>query len=201
MGVAVNSSHVVSAAASSSAGGLLTLFPCSSVGSLPWDTVLHKLLQHGSLPRGAVLQKQVAPTWVSHEVVSSASKPAPTWAPLSMGAQVLPQACSSVGCPQVHSILQASTCSSMGSSPGCRWISAPPWTSSLPHHGFLQGLQGNLCSSAWSTSSPSFFTDLGVCGVVSLTLSHSSLWLQLLMPRGFFFPFLIILSQMCYYHI
>jgi len=45
---------------------------------------------------------------------------------------------------------------------------------SLPYHGLLHRLQGNLCSRAWSTSSPSFFTDLGVCGVVSLT-SHSSL--------------------------
>ncbi|KAK4824229.1 LOW QUALITY PROTEIN: hypothetical protein QYF61_012203 [Mycteria americana] len=31
---------------------------------------------------------------------------------------------------------------------------------SLPHHGLHQGPQGNLCSRAWSTSSPSFFTDL-----------------------------------------
>ncbi|KAK4810770.1 hypothetical protein QYF61_007744, partial [Mycteria americana] len=30
---------------------------------------------------------------------------------------------------------------------------------SLPHHGLHHGLQGNLCSSAWNTSSPSFFTD------------------------------------------
>ena len=42
----------------------------------------------------------------------------------------------------------------------------------LLHHGPLHGLQGNLCSGTWSTS---FFTDLGVCTVVSLTFSHSSL--------------------------
>ena len=36
---------------------LLTLFPCSSVGSLPWDTVLHELLQCGSFPWAAVLQE------------------------------------------------------------------------------------------------------------------------------------------------
>ncbi|KAK4807205.1 hypothetical protein QYF61_024325 [Mycteria americana] len=30
----------------------------------------------------------------------------------------------------------------------------------LPHHGRHHRLQGNLCSGAWSTSSPSFFTDL-----------------------------------------
>ncbi|KAM9590921.1 uncharacterized protein ACIBXB_005956 [Morphnus guianensis] len=45
---------------------------------------------------------------------------------------------------------------------------------SLPHHGLHHGLQGNLCSGAWSISSPSFFTDLGVRRVVSLTCSHSS---------------------------
>ena len=59
----------------------------------------------------------------------------------------------------------------------------------LPHHGLHHGLQGNLCSGAWSTSSPSFFTDLGVCRAVSLTCSHSSLWLQLLC-LGFLSPFL-----------
>ncbi|KAK4818263.1 hypothetical protein QYF61_009968 [Mycteria americana] len=58
---------------------------------------------------------------------------------------------------------------------------------SLPHHGLHHRLQGNLCSSAWSTSCPSFFTALGVCRVVSLTYSHSSLWLQL---RSKFFPLL-----------
>jgi len=36
-------------------GGLLTLFLCSSVGSLPWETVLHKLLQYESLPTGSQL--------------------------------------------------------------------------------------------------------------------------------------------------
>ena len=42
---------------------------------------------------------------------------------------------------------------------------------SLPRHGLLHGLQGNLCSGVSSPSSPSFFTDLGVCRVVSLTVS------------------------------
>ena len=144
MRVAVSSSHVVSAAPSSSGGGLLTLFPCSSVGSLPqetvlhellqresfpWATVLHELLQHGSFPRGAVLQEQTAPAWVPHGVTSPASKPAPARAPLSMGPQVLPGACSSAGFPRGHSLLRASPCSGVGSSTGCRWISAPPWTS------------------------------------------------------------------------
>ncbi|XP_074905859.1 uncharacterized protein LOC142041118 isoform X1 [Buteo buteo] len=46
---------------------------------------------------------------------------------------------------------------------------------SLPHQGLPHGLQGNLRSGAWSISSPSFFTDLGVRRLVSLTCSHSSL--------------------------
>jgi len=122
MGVTVNSSHVVSATPSSSGGGLLTLCPCSSVRSLPRETVLHqllqcesfpqaavlyKLLQCGSLPRGAVFPEQTAPAWVPHRVKSLASKPAPAWALLSVGLQVLPGACSSVGYPQGHSILRA----------------------------------------------------------------------------------------------
>ena len=88
IGVVVSSSHVVSAAPSSSRGRLLILFPCSSMWSLPWETalqkiiqhepfpqaaVLHKLLQHRSFPQGTVLQEQAAPAWRS----------APLWA--SMG--------------------------------------------------------------------------------------------------------------------
>lgn len=45
----------------------------------------------------------------------------------------------------------------------------------LLHHGLLQGLQDKFFSSFWSTSSPSFFNDLGVCRVVAVTDSHSSL--------------------------
>jgi len=62
-------------------------------------------------------------------VTSPASKPAPAWSPLSTGPQVLAEACSRVDSLQGHSLLQASTSSSMGSSTGYRWISAPPWTS------------------------------------------------------------------------
>ena len=95
----VSSSHGVSAASSSSGGGLLESFPCSSRESLSWETVLHKLLQCESLPRGADLQEQAAPVWVPHGVTSPASKPALAWAPLFTGPQVRPGACSSVGFP------------------------------------------------------------------------------------------------------
>jgi len=45
----------------------------------------------------------------------------------------------------------------------------------LHHHDLLHMLQGNICSGAWNISSDSFFTDLGVYVVLSLTFSHSSL--------------------------
>jgi len=73
MGVMDSSSLFVSAAPSSSGGGLLTLFPCSTVRSVSQETVLHKLLQCESFSQGAVLQEQAAPVWVSHEVRSPAS--------------------------------------------------------------------------------------------------------------------------------
>jgi len=58
--------------------GLLMLFRCSVVGSLPWDIVLYELLQHGSFPWGAVLPELL---WcVSPTVCSSCQDPAPTWA-------------------------------------------------------------------------------------------------------------------------
>ena len=140
----VISSHVVSAAPSSSGEELLTLFPCFSVGSLPQERVVHELVQHESFPqaavihefvqrwsfpRGAVLQEQAAPALVLHGVTSPARKCAPAWGPLSMGPQVLPGLCSSMGLPWGHSLLLASPCSSVESASGCRWRSATPWTS------------------------------------------------------------------------
>jgi len=146
MEVMISSSHV-SAIPSSSGGGLLTLCPCSSMRSLSRETVLHKRLQCESFPRaaalhklpqcgsfpwGAVLQEQAAPAWVPHGVTSPASKPAPVWAPLSMGPQVLAGACSSVGSPWGHNLLQASTCSGVGSLPwatgGYLLHCGSPWT-------------------------------------------------------------------------
>jgi len=195
MGVMVSSSHIVSADPSSLRGGLLTLFPCSSMWSLSLETVLHKLPQResipqaaalqdlpprGSLPWGAVLQERAAPAWVPHRVSSPASKPAPAWVPLSMGLQVLARACSSAGSPRGYSFLQASTCSGMGSlpratgeyllhcGPSCTAGGQPasPWS-------FILSCK-TVCSGVSSTSSPLLFTDRGVCRVVSLTPSHPS---------------------------
>lgn len=95
MEAVVSSSYVLCAIPSSSVRGFLTVFLCSSVGTLPWDTVLHKLLhceffpqsavlhellQHSSLPKSAVLQEQTAPSWVTRGVPSPASKLPPVWA-------------------------------------------------------------------------------------------------------------------------
>lgn len=77
-----------SAAPSFSWGGLLTIFPCSSVESLaqeslhkllhcesfPWAADLNRLLQAGSLPWGTVLQEQAAPAWVPHRFAGPVSK-------------------------------------------------------------------------------------------------------------------------------
>jgi len=144
MRVMVSSSHAVSAAPCPSGEGLLTLFAGSSVRSLsqervlhkllqreslPWAAALHKLPQHGYFPRGAVLQEQTPPAWVHHGVMSPASKPAPAWAPLSTGLQVLAGACSSAGSPRgsqppsgIHLLRRGVP------STGYRWISAPLWT-------------------------------------------------------------------------
>jgi len=213
----VSSLHVVSTAPSSSWGGLLTLFPCSSMGSIPQQTVLHKLLQREpfpwaavvhklpqrvSLPQGAVLQEQTSPAWVPHGVTSPANKPAlarasfTPWAHRSW--QEPAPACVpcrvTVSLRHIHLLwrgvlhrLQVDICSTVD----LRGLQRE----SLLHHGLHHRLQGNPCSGAWSTSSPFFFTGLGVCRAVSLTYSHS-LWLQLC--RVFFPHFRNMLSQRCY---
>jgi len=206
MGVVVSTLHIVSASPSSSVGGLLTLCPCSSMGSLLWDTVLHKLsnvrlsyrlqiftncssmsLFHVCFPQGAVLQEQAAPAWVPHGVIGPASKPALVWAPLSTGLQVLPggsQSPSGIHLLQrgVFHELQVEICSTVDLHGLQR--------DRLLHHGLLHGLQGNLCSGTRSTSSTSFFIDPGVCRLVSLTWSHSCL----LAAVALFFLFLNMLS-------
>jgi len=173
MGTAGSSSHVVSAAPSSSGRGLLTLCPCSSVRSLSRETVLHKLLQCESFLKAAALHK--LPQWV-----------------LPAGCSSSGTGCSSVGPPQGHKPSQQ-TCSGMGSSlhrsrgpgrsllqrglpmgsqppsgihllqcgvpsMGCRCIPAPPWTS-MDCRGttcltmvFIMGCKGRL--SALTSGAP-----------------------------------------------
>ncbi|KAK4830049.1 hypothetical protein QYF61_008387 [Mycteria americana] len=122
-------------------GGLLTLFLCSSVGSLPRETVLHellqcqsfpqaavlhKLLQRGSLPRGAVLQEQTAPAWVPYGVTVPASKPAPARAPLS---------------PRVHR-----SCQEPAPARASHRVTAFFGCIHLLRCGVLHGLQVEICS-------------------------------------------------------
>jgi len=207
MGVTVSSSHVVSAAPSSSGGGFLMLFPCSSVRSLSWETILHKLLQRGVLPTGCS-SSQTAPVWVPPTGCSPSgtgcSSVGPSW-----GHKLCQQTCSSVGsclhgsAGPGRSLLQRRlpTGSQLPSgihllrrgvpSMGCRWISAPPWTS-MDCRGttcltmvFIMSCKGRVSAPTFQAPPPpSFFTDLGVCRVVSLTSSHSSLFTAVF-PRVF----------------
>jgi len=128
--------------------------------------------------------------------------PAPLWAPLSMGRQVLAGACSIAGFPRGHSLLQTSTCSGMGSL---------PWAAS----GYLltvdlHGLQG--------TASLAMVCTTGCRGISapapgappppppSLTLVSAELFLSRLNPlstavfAAVFPPFLSMLSQRHYQH-
>jgi len=86
--------------------------------------------QHGSLPRGAVLQEKAAPVWVPHGVTSPASKPAPVWAPLSTGLAGPARSLLQRGLPtgsQPPSSIHLLWCGVP--SMGYKWSSAPPWTS------------------------------------------------------------------------
>jgi len=208
MGVVVSSSHVVSATASSSGGRLLTLFLCSSVRSLSWETVLHNLLQCESFPQAAALH-ELGP---SHRVRSFRNRLLQRGSPT--GSQALPANLLQRGLhsPQVHGSWQvpAPVQAPHGITASLRHPPALAWGpiqglqveicstldlhglqgNNLPHHGLHHELQGKgLCSGILSTSSPSFFTDLGVCRVVSLTSSHSPL-LTANSPQRFFFFFL-----------
>ena len=122
MDVVVSSSHIVSAAPSSSGGRLLTLFPCSILGSLPQQTVLHELVQCESFHGAEVLCKlpSVGP---SHGVTSPDSKSARAWDPLSTG--------------PARSLLQR----------GLPTGSQPPSGTHLLRRGVPYGLQVEICSS------------------------------------------------------
>jgi len=176
VGVTVGSSHVVSAAPSCSEGGMLTLFPCSSVRflsrktvlhnllqreSFPWAAALHELPQGRSFPQGAVLQELAAPAWVP------------------MGSQALPENLLWCGflSPWVRKSWQkpAPARAPHGVRASFRHPPAPAWGpfhrlqvdicstvdvyglqgDNLPHHGLHHKLQGKtFCSSVSSTSSP-----------------------------------------------
>jgi len=143
MGVTVSSSHVVSAAPSSTGGGLLTLFPCSSMRSLSRETVLHKLLQLESFPRaaglhelpqrgsfspGAVLQEQAAPAWVTRsEALPANLLLCGLLSPRVHRSWQEPGQCGVPTGSQPPSDSHLLQCGVR--SMGYRWRSAPPWTS------------------------------------------------------------------------
>jgi len=100
------------------------------------------------------------------------------------GSQAQPANLLQCGLSMGHSLLQASPCSGVGSSPGCRWGSAPPWSStaaadSLPHHGLLHGCTAKSLLHCLEHLLPSSCTDCGLCRAVSLTYSHSSIPVKL----------------------
>ena len=162
MGVAVSSSHVVFAAPSSSGGGLLTLLPYSSMGSIHQERVLHELLQHGSFTSGCSPSgtgfSSVGPTWghkPCQQTCSGVGSSLHESTGLALGSalvQISHGVTTSFGhlCLLWHGVLpvlQVDICSTMD----LHGVQGD----SLPHHGLLlHELQGNLCSGAWSTFSP-----------------------------------------------
>ena len=161
---------------------------CPSVGpSHGVQSFRNRLLQRGSPTRSQALPANLLRReLLSPQVHRSCQEPAPAQAPYGVTASFRHPPALVWG--PFHR-LQVDICSTVDLH-GLQ-------EDSLPHHGLLHGLQWNLCS--WSTSCPSFFTNLGVCRVVSLTYSHSSLQLQLLL-RSNFSPFLHTLSQSRYHH-
>ena len=155
MGAAVGSSHVVSAASSSSRSSPAPAW-IPSTGCSPSGTALastgSQALPANLLRRG-LLSAQVcrswqepAPAWAPHGVTASSEHPpALVWGhPQAEGGDLLPHV-----------------------APWLQGEPVPPWSA--------PGLQGSLCSSAWSTSCPPSALTVGVCSVVPLTSSHSSL--------------------------
>jgi len=186
MEVEVSSSQVVFATPCPSVGGLLTLFPCSSMRSLSQETVFHKLLQCESFSHAAALHE------LPHGSQSFRNRLPQRGS--STGPQVLPGACSSKGFTRGHCLLQAYICSSMGSSMGYRWISAPPWTS-MDCNGtvyltlvFIMDCRGKVSApvSGAPPPPPSSLTFVSL----ELFLSHSLTPLSRLLPSHSFFSLL-----------
>jgi len=122
--------------------------------------------------------------WVPQGVISPARKPAPAWAPLPTGPQVLAGLLTGSQPPSGIHLLHHGPPRTEGEQP------ASPWS-------FITSCKGRVSAPAsQAPPPPSFFTDLGVCRAVSFTSSHSSLLTALL--SHLFFPFLNMLSQRRY---
>lgn len=138
MRIVVSSSLIVSITPSSSREGLLALFPCSSMGSIPQAIVFYELLKHEPFLQG-LSSSWTAPLWV-----------------LSVGCIPVGTNCSSAGCPSHKSFQQI--CSTVGShlhmscqKPASAWAShGVPASFGHLHllwHRVLHGLQVHICSS------------------------------------------------------
>jgi len=152
--------------------GLQLFINCPSVGpSHGVESFRNRLLQCGS-PTGSqalpanLLQRGL----LSPQVCRSCQEPAPAWAPHG-----------------VNSLLRASPCSSVGPSMGCRWRSAPLWTSmgcrgSLTHQCLLHRCRGTSTLAPGASPPPPSALALVSAGLF-LTSSHSCH----LAAAGFFF--------------
>lgn len=110
---------------------------------------------------------------------SPTRKPVPAWASLSKKPQVLPGSCSSMGCPQGHSLLWVSLCSGIGC--GYLHLHRSPWIS-------MGCTEDCRDISALVPGTPPAAPSLLL--VVLLTDSHSSLlWPQIFLHTNYF-PFL-----------
>lgn len=176
MGVSVYSSSIVFAASSLSHSSLALVWCASHRISL------HKLLQCGFLKIllhcgffswSAVPQEQITPALLSCRTTFPYRNQVSVWALLH---GVLPASWYHAGS------LQATV-------PSKLYLTAPVWAPSQAAGEFLlpcgpagltcatifqQSLQENLCCVAWSTSSPSYFTDLDAFRAFSHISSHVS---------------------------
>lgn len=157
---------------------------------LPPDAILPKLIQRGLSTGCSSLR--IAPAWV-HDIGCSS-------APVLHGLQLLPD-------PLLYHGLLYSSCS-FSQELVFLWASQQAACGDLlyivPHslqkdillqHGILHDLQEKFCSGAWNIFSFSFFADLGVFRVLSLTfffIPLSQLQLSSISPPP---HFLNVLSQ------
>ena len=159
MGVAVSSSHIVSAAPSSSGARLLTL----------------PLLQRG-VPSTGCSSSRTAPVWVPCGVTSPGQKTcSSTGFPQGHSLLHMQPPALVWGRPRAAGgyLLHRGPPWAAGGQPASPWSS--PWAAG---ESLLRCLEHLLPS----------FTDLGVCRAVSLTCSHSSLRLPFLSVPETFFP-------------
>lgn len=130
-------------------------------------TVLHKQLQHGSLPQCTIPLEQAALQWAPCRVTSPASIHAPAWAPLSWGHRSCQETYSSADFLQAHRFFQSHPPTPAQGSPCTAGAQ-------LLHRDLHHGLLRTLSSSAWSTSGLSFCTLLGSWRAAMLTGFHFS---------------------------